>query len=361
MSWHRAGVNPLVSIQILRALAALSVAYGHAAHEAGMLAARKGTTFSAPLQGLSPAGVDLFFAISGFVMVISSTRFFGDIGGSLVFLRRRLARIVPIYWVATTLFLIALWFVPGALNADPPTWPEIIKSYLFFPFARDPGIPIQPVYSLGWTLNYEMFFYVLFALFLPLPARIALPLVVGTLAAIVLAGRYIGASEGPYRFWSDPIVFEFAFGVVIGGLYLAGLRWSVRIGMVVMGAGALVFALANASGVLPIHWERLAWIGLPLAVVLAGSALMRSPAAGGAWRPLAILGDASYALYLFHPIVIRGLSIVWGKLSLPMGAGLAGWGFVGMALLSSCLAALVIYRQFERPLTRLLQGATHHC
>lgn len=123
---------PLVSIQVLRALAALAVAYGHAAHDAARLA----PGFSAPFQGVSGAGVDLFFAISGFVMVISSARLFAADGGRGVFIRRRLARIVPIYWVATTLFLLTLVLVPGAVQSAGFSLLDVIKSYLFVPFRR---------------------------------------------------------------------------------------------------------------------------------------------------------------------------------------------------------------------------------
>lgn len=337
---------PLVSIQVLRALAALAVAYGHAAHDAARLA----PGFSAPFQGVSGAGVDLFFAISGFVMVISSARLFAADGGRGVFIRRRLARIVPIYWVATTLFLLTLVLVPGAVQSAGFSLLDIIKSYLFVPFRRADSGLIQPAYGLGWTLNYEMFFYGLFALALVLPAGRAVGAVVGVLAAVVIAGLVLPVEAAPLVFWSDPIVLEFAFGALIGLGFLKGLRLPPWAGLLLAGAGLAVFFWLNGDGLPAVNWQRPLLVGLPLAAVLAGLALMRG-AGGPALRVLALVGDASYALYLFHPMVIRVLSTLWVR------AGLAvDWGFIIASLGLSAVVAMIIFRLFERPVTQALQA-----
>ena len=150
------------SIQALRAIAALLVTLGHLEHEAASLPAA--TTGYAPiLVDLTGAGVDLFFVISGFVMVYASHDLFATPDAARRFLTRRIARIVPIYWLVTTLFL-AIMAASHVLSSAPPTWSEIAKSYLFVPYMPHGGEVMQPVYKLGWTLNYEMFFYAVFAL-----------------------------------------------------------------------------------------------------------------------------------------------------------------------------------------------------
>lgn len=336
-----------MSIQVLRALAALAVAYGHAAHDG----ARLSPGFSAPFQGISGAGVDLFFAISGFVMVISSARLFAAEGGRGVFIRRRLARIVPVYWVATTLFLLTLAMVPGAVQSAGFSLPDIVKSYLFVPFRRADSGLIQPAYGLGWTLNYEMFFYALFALALAWPAGRAVGAVVCVLAGVVGAGLVLPVEAAPLVFWSDPIVLEFAFGALVGLGYLKGLRLPTWAALSLAGAGLAAFFWLNGGGLMPVGWQRPLLAGLPLAAVLAGLALMRG-GAGGGMRPLALLGDASYALYLFHPMAIRVLSALWGR------AGLAvDWGFILAALGLSAAVSIVIFRLFERPVTQALQAS----
>ncbi len=94
----------LVSIQALRAVAALMVLVFHLCQELTKLGADlPATTFI-----IGTAGVDLFFVISGFVMVYSSERLFGQPRASIQFLARRVVRIVPLYWIATTAMVLLL-------------------------------------------------------------------------------------------------------------------------------------------------------------------------------------------------------------------------------------------------------------
>ncbi len=340
-------MTPLPSIQILRALAALAVAYGHAGNDLMRLTGGIG----APLQGLSGAGVDLFFVISGFVMVLSSAPLFGTPGGAGVFLRRRLARIVPLYWATTTLFLAVMVLVPGAVRADGASLADIVRSFLFVPYLRaDTGL-IQPLYSLGWTLNYEMFFYVLFAAGLALTMARGAAAVAGVLVLIVGAGAVFVPEVAALRFWSDPIMLEFALGMGIGLAHVRGVVVS-RAAAVAAGCAALAaFGWANQGGVLPIGWARFYGAGLPMAVLVAAVALAPAVPLLSLFKPLVALGDASYALYLIHPMVIRPLVLVWER---------AGWGgtalFIVAALAASATVALVIFRWLERPVTRALQG-----
>jgi exopolysaccharide production protein ExoZ len=99
-------MSRLGTIQVLRALAALMVALGHLQHEALTLAAAKTNGFSPVFLGLSGVGVDLFFVISGFVMVFGSRKLFGEPGAAATFMARRVARIVPLYWLMTSLFVM---------------------------------------------------------------------------------------------------------------------------------------------------------------------------------------------------------------------------------------------------------------
>ena len=105
------------------------------------------------------AGVDIFFVISGFIMVyttmdreITPWSFMAD----------RIARIVPAYWAATLgVFFLAL-VAPSLLQTSHMQWGELFKSLVFVPFRKANGL-VQPVLFVGWTLNYEMFFYLMFA------------------------------------------------------------------------------------------------------------------------------------------------------------------------------------------------------
>ncbi len=153
-----APADQLPAIQILRAVAALAIALLHSFQDAENLARRAG--FEITLQGRWPleAGVDLFFVISGFVMVYASRDMFGSAGSVAPFLRRRAARIIPIYWAVTIIYLVISLGGLGPVNRPKPDGWEILASFLFIPWPVGGSTLVQPVYSLGWTLNYEMFF-----------------------------------------------------------------------------------------------------------------------------------------------------------------------------------------------------------
>ena len=153
-------------------------------------------------------GVDLFFVVSGFIMVYASERLFGRRGVALPFMARRLARIAPLYWVFTAAFAgIAFWFghLPGHPQASIA---HITASFLFLPALRPEDGAYFPVYSLGWTLNYEMFFYLCFAATLALKRREAVATLSVILIVLVAVGR-LYVLPWPLFYWANPIVLEF--------------------------------------------------------------------------------------------------------------------------------------------------------
>ena len=181
------GPAQLQGIQALRAIAALLVVFGHAAHEAEAIAARVGVPAIDPSFLYWGSGVDIFFVISGFIMVHTSAELFGRPGAWRIFLGRRIARIVPLYWLLTSLLLIGSLFVPQLLNVPIGDWQHILASYLFIPSLRG-GSEIRPVMALGWTLNFEMFFYLLFAGAMFLPLRRGMAALAVTLLGLALIG-----------------------------------------------------------------------------------------------------------------------------------------------------------------------------
>ena len=151
------GHERLASIQILRAAAAMGVVFAHLTESYRAVFNAKDAVWDFYYGNF---GVDLFFVISGFVMVYASEALFGQPGASRKFVIRRLIRIVPLYWIATSYALWGLLNVTG-LNLPAATWKSIFGSYFFLPFPFPTGGPLLIV---GWTLNYEMFFYLIFAI-----------------------------------------------------------------------------------------------------------------------------------------------------------------------------------------------------
>jgi peptidoglycan/LPS O-acetylase OafA/YrhL len=340
----------LVSIQILRGLAALAVATQHALHDAETLEARLGRPFHA-LDALPwNAGVDVFFVISGLIMVHSSRGLAGTPGAGGEFLKRRLARIVPLYWAATSLYLAIALIAPTLLNREYLAPGYILASYLFVPAARPDGL-VQPFYPLGWTLNFEMLFYAVFALAIGLPLRQAAALVLASLAGLVVAGQWLAPWPQPLAFWTDPIILEFAAGVGLGVLRAEGVRlpgWA-RGGLAI--AGLLGFGLVAVAPDLLSGVPRTLAYGGPALLLVAAAAL--GPAGeergGPSLRFGTVLGDSSYALYLLHPFAIRLAREVFWQTGFAHASG--PLLFVVVALLASIVGAILVFRFVERPLT----------
>lgn len=340
----------LYGIQVLRALAALMVAVHHVQGDAGFLATKAGTTFT-PSQALPwTAGVDLFFVISGFIMVHSSAGLFDRPDGARLFIARRIARIVPLYWAATALFLAVLLASPALVNSGAPGAMQIAASYLFWPMANAAN-QLQPIYSLGWTLNYEMLFYALFGAALLAPGRLVVPLVCAALAGLVAAQAFAGPLPLPFDFWGQPIVLEFAAGMAVGLLRRGGLRLDGRLRWLMAAIGIALFVIAAGDGWAQTSWGAVALRGLAALLLVTAAACGRNVTAPSALvRSLALLGDASYALYLVHPFAMRALREVFARLA-PSATGL----FIVLALIAAVLAALAVYHWFERPMTKAVR------
>ena len=343
------------SIQILRATAALSVAFGHLQSESLSMPAAAASHFRPILLDLTGAGVDLFFIISGFVMVYASHDLFESAAGGRIFLRRRIARIVPLYWLTTTIFLATMLLLPHAISSARPTSFEIVKSYFFIPYAHAGTDDIRPIYKLGWTLNYEMFFYFVFAALLFLPMRWALSSIAALFLALVAMGVILSPAAGPVAFWTHPIILEFVMGALLAAVFLRGQRLSPWLAFLLLLSGLSGFAATTICGG-DAHgaWRPLLW-GVP-ALLIVAAAVLRDGTHGATPWPfgfLILLGDASYALYLLHPLVIRALRLIWDRLGLSLFV--SPWVFVGSALLLIMPTAILLHLFFERPMTRHIQ------
>ena len=346
-------MRQIAAIQSLRAMAALMVVVGHCQTEATVAAARQGLAFAQ--WSILPwgAGVDLFFVISGFIMVVASERLFAQPGASGAFASRRLKRIVPLYWLFTTLYILI-----QLATHKPVGGGDLLVSYLFWPsdVYRD-GV-LRPIFSLGWTLNYEMFFYALFSVAIVLPRRAAVAAAASFLVLGVAIGRVVALPPGPLAFWTQPIVLEFALGMGIAVLWREGIRLpgSARLAIAGAGLGLLCLDLMDsshqASGwITPTDmWRLLGW-GVPAAALVAAAALGDNPARSS--RALAgsvSVGDASYALYLVHPFVIGIAMRMYGATRLAPVVGY--WPFIAACVLAALLAAIIVHRRFELPVAR---------
>ena len=346
----------LIAIQILRAAAALLVVMHHAQAEAAALAQRTGQAFAPSALLPWAAGVDVFFVISGFIIVHAAAPHAAGARGIRRFLAHRIARVVPLYWLVTGLYLAVGLAVPALLSGagGPPDAGAVAAAFLFWPAARPDG-SVQPVYGLGWTLNCEMAFYALFALGLGWGRRPRTAWLVAALAGIVAAGAWLRPASVPLAFWSNPVMLEFALGALIALARDEGVRLGrpARAALALLGLGLLGFVAGDGAD-WDGFWRPLA-LGLPAAGLVAAAALGDPRADGRPPSPivsgLAALGDASYALYLVHPFVLRALRE--GLLRSGLAPVLEPSVALVLMLALSAAAALAVHARIERPLARL--------
>lgn len=335
----RRGEN--VGVQYLRGLAALMVVGAHAAFQHGDLAA-------APWAERMVSGVDIFFVISGFVMVYATDAGRGVGPGD--FVRRRLVRIVPLYWAATLATIAMLLVAPQLLKTTRLAWPHAIASLLFVPWPH-PGADggYYPLVFPGWTLNLEMFFYAVFALAM-LAARGSAGRLMAGIAAVLGALAVAGMALRPggwAGFFATPLLLEFLYGAVLGMLALrreGTLPWPVAAAVI---AGCVALLLIPAEG--EAAWRGLRF-GLPAGAIVAAGSRARWPRIAS----LHLLGDASYSLYLSHFFTLSAFAQGWRRLGIARGPGEAALFHVG-AVAAAVTVAIGCRRYVERPLTRWAQ------
>lgn len=333
----------LVNIQALRAMAALLVVIVHL-EVLGAALGLGGAFFD-----LFAVGVDLFFVISGFIMVHTTSRGSASPGA---FLASRLIRIAPLYWLLTlAVFTLAL-ADPALLGSTRVDFDALLRSLAFVPHLRADGT-VRPVLFVGWSLNLEMAFYLLFALTLTISGvgrRVALG--IGLLAVAVALGVALRGFLSPeLRFLTQPILLEFAAGMGIGWLYprLPASRALAQYAATTGGI-ALVALVAVARWPLPGGWP----LSLPPAAILVLAALIAEK--GGIalrWRPLQPVGDSSYALYLTHPFVTQAWTLCAVKAGL-----LTPWtapALMAFAAGSAIAVGIAVHYRVERLLGRLAQ------
>ncbi len=333
-------------IQALRAIAAGLVVVHHAA--VYWLEHTRSHPRAEELWRGGAGGVDIFFVISGFVMAVSAPSLAGKANKAWVFLKRRVIRVVPLYWIFTTLSLARM--IVGMLRGQPPgeqasgsTW-HILASYLFIP-SYDDQHALFPVVGIGWTLNFEMLFYFLFAVALALDVSL-LAFLLPVLVALAAIGGFDHPTWPAFTTLASPLVLEFLFGVLIAHWTQQGRRPGKFVCAALFVGGCAAIA---AIPLLDARWRWLTW-GVPAAAIV--TATVGTEDAVGERLPGWLLeaGNASYALYLVHRSM---LSVAWvGVVRLGPGGHAALVEMIAGSLLVSLVAAEVLHRGIELPLMK---------
>lgn len=302
------------SIQVLRGIAALAVVLLHISEMLLRYTDGRGMFCgSASFWQTGAAGVDLFFVISGFVMVESTRNMGRKQGVAQRFMLRRLIRIVPLYWLYTTLMLV-LVLLPFTLKNEVFSLPYTLKSYLFIP-ALNPVTGLDlPLVPQGWTLSYEMYFYLLFAVLLRLDRRWLIPAVTLFFGLSVITGYLWDVHHPVAKALTSQLLLEFALGC-----YLARLVHTIQIPprtcyLCLAGGSALLFL----SQYIPAASEyRLFLWGMPVFLLALGFVFLEKERGFDFPGPPIHLGNSSYSLYLSHVFVLLAVGTLLKKKMIP--------------------------------------------
>jgi peptidoglycan/LPS O-acetylase OafA/YrhL len=330
----------LVSIQCLRGVAVLMVVFHHVLHQStGFLAVW-------PTEA-GQAGVDLFFVISGFVMVYVTNE---RERSPQQFLAMRAARIVPVYWFYTLAAAALMFVLPQLFRSNELTFKHVLLSMLFIPHESGIALDLSPVVKQGWTLNFEVFFYTLFAIAMAISVRRRVTLAVSALVVIAAAGywlRFTGVSIGATGFYFNDIILEFAFGMLIARAFFQGKLESVcaALGVTLVVSGfAAIFVLDSWYT----HSMRAFVYGLPAAAVVIGALAFERRSRALRIPFLQFAGDASYSIYLVHIFPVAVMRALWPHGPLPMQGAVSFLLFLALCLAFVIALGAASYYAVER-------------
>jgi len=334
-SFTKKNDSNIESIQIMRGIAAMLVVLLHISIKGGQYG-------NGALSGFitGGAGVDLFFIISGYIMCVSTI---GRHFSYNEFMLHRIRRIIPLYWLSTTIGLIIFFIWPQIVNTSGGET-SIWASYTLFPNGK------RYLNSNGWTLSYEFLFYILFGILIHKGTYKAIQLSSVILMVLVAAGLLFSYQGIAFNFLTSNLYIEFVYGMACFYLFdrkIMRSNTAMGISLCVLGAALLV-----AEGVfnVPNQEEGRGWLwGIPMLLVFTGFLCLEGFIKGSTGMLKKLLlqaGNSSYSLYLFHPFTLSATAIFLKWLHMDSNAYL----FTAVLFTVTVVAGYLVYLYVERPL-----------
>ena len=331
----------LIYLQYLRGFAALMVVYFHISIQGNSL-----SMDSIILPEFGELGVDLFFVLSGFIMVYITEQ---KNVTAVTFLKERFLRIAPLYWLLTLLASTVALILPELLKSTEFNLVHFFMSLTFIPVIHPIfNQQVWPVVIPGWTLNYEMYFYLLFSLSLLCSKQSKVITLTVLMTCVFILVRYFYTEALAFTwFYGDLIVYEFIFGGMIGVLINKGI-YSQR---AVISFTIVIISVVMFLALPQTDLSRLFHFGIPAALLIYGLVSLNLiwPIYINQW--LTLLGDSSYSLYLSHVFVITFVRVLLSKL-LPNDSELLVPLFIILSFSLSLAVAVFTYAYIEKPLGR---------
>lgn len=334
------------NVQILRALAAIMVAFYHLRLPLGSINSAHDS-----VAGYCASGVDIFFVISGFIMTVTTHSRNVD---TVDFLRLRLIRIAPLYLIMTIICFGLMLIKPSAFSNSDQSVAHFIKSLFFLPDWT------APVLQQGWTLNIEMFFYLIFSAGL-LSSRhsmmkIAVPLSI--ILFLVVIGLLFEIRSPAWYLITNAMMLEFLFGMALGLAWplMPMLKSPIAKTAVLLGCVILfvtIFLVPFPKEGHQKYFEPLVW-GLPSFGIVGCVLLLEKSGWIVRSKFLLALGAASYSIYLTHVFVTRAYEKM--PKVVPLEGNLtAAFAFAAAVMAVVIVVGLSTHKYLEIPLNRVVR------
>jgi len=333
----------LYGIQFLRFIAAMMVVMRHALHRTDLVHPGQGYAD----WGVGSAGVDIFFVISGFLMVQVTL---DKDKSPLEFWLRRVIRVVPIYWVFT-LIAFALTVAFPAYFFGSMGLRQLLASLAFIPEPLPNG-KVVPVIPAGWTLNLEMPFYTLLAACLLFGRSYLIATVSILFGIFCVSTLWVKSGHIPAFYAGGAVILEFAMGIFAAFLlkHSGGSKPGLGLVMVVFGFVLIWFMWNNGPN------PRALVIGGPALLIVMGTVIAEPLLRTWAPKFTILIGDASYSIYLVHmiwmnPLMRGGYNHKDGYLaSMPPSV------FLFILVVGSLVLGISSHLWLEKPLIARLRG-----
>lgn len=340
-------MKKLVNIQALRGVAVLLVVLFHLTTIEQKYGGAQ--TILPHFLQFGMFGVDLFFVISGFVMVIITRGKFQNFKNAIVFLWHRITRIYPTYWFYSLIVLIIFLVQPNMVNSSQGNEVNILASFLLLPSDK------LPLVMVGWTLIHEMYFYLVFFFILLFVPEKLLASVLIIWSFLVAGANLLFNFNSPYTgLVFNPLTLEFILGCFIAIYYFYNTKTLNTYLLLLLAIGSFIFAIlghhlftdffstAHIQG-----WWRVFIFGMPAFIIVLSFTF--SERNGFVLHSLLTkIGDASYSIYLSHILTLSAIGRLWKTFS-----GDALWDnyiMVPLLLLSAIAVGMFSYKYIEKPL-----------
>lgn len=319
----------LHALQYLRAVAALAVVYSHTVIQVA--------DYEQYLTEAGSFGVDIFFVISGFIMIFISKPDDRPAG----FMVNRIRRVVPLYWFFTFLMAAILLLMPSVFKATVFDLKALLLSLGFIPFwSLAHPHEAWPILAPGWSLNFEMYFYLVFALSLFFSERYRIAFMTLFISSVFALATVMNDGESALAFFfSKSLVFEFILGMLLAVAWKRGFR-------IPPSTAAWLLLAASCVLLIKLPLPRIFEYGVPSFLIVMACLYVRI----GEYRWGVLLGDASYALYLSH---IFTLGILRKFVAPVLGEGQgAAYLFVVISMIVCVVVSIVIHKYIDNWLLR---------